>query len=55
MAVLYRRNFSLSISYAMKADFHSFARKTKPDSTCDDDKTTNPSLSGAIVRISCFL
>jgi hypothetical protein len=52
MAVLYRRNFSLS---AMKADFHSFARKTKPDSTCDDDKTSRPSLSGAIVRRSWFL
>jgi hypothetical protein len=53
MAVLYRRNFSLSISYAMKADFHSIARKMKPDSACDDDKTTHPSLSGAIV--TCFL
>jgi hypothetical protein len=44
MAVLYRRNFLLSISYAMKADFHSFARKTKPDCACDDDKTTHTHL-----------
>jgi hypothetical protein len=39
MAVLYRRNFLLSISYAMKADFRSFARKTKPHSACDHDNT----------------